>query len=131
MEDRPKILPPTLRMKERYIVFEIISEKPIEYSELTRAVWFSASTFLGELKLSEIGLKFIKDLYNPETQQGVIRCTHDAVEYVRGALIMIKNIGDLNAIVRVMGVTGTIDAAKRKYLGFKTLESFEGEKDGL
>lgn len=127
MEDRPKLLPPTLRMKERYIVFEVISEKPIEYSELTKTVWFSCLSFLGELKASELGFKFVKDLYNPEMQQGVIRCAHDAVEYVRVALMMVKKIGDVNALIRVMGVTGTIDAAKRKYLGFTTLSEFKGE----
>lgn len=129
MEDKPKLLPPTLRMKERYIVFEVISEKPIEYSEFTKAVWFSCLSFLGELKTSELGFKVIRDLYNPQTQQGVIRCAHDAVEYVRVALIMIKKIGNINAIVRILGVTGTIAAAKRKYLGFTTLGNFKGGKE--
>ncbi len=123
--DRPKLLPPTLREKERYIVFEIISEKPIDYDEFKKTVWFTSLSLLGEMTTSECNIKFINDLYNPKTQQGVIRCTHSMVEYVRAALIMIKSIGDVSVIVRVLGVTGTIDAAKRKYLGFKSLEDYE------
>jgi len=35
----PKILPPSMRSKSRYVVFEVISEKPIDYSDFLNALW--------------------------------------------------------------------------------------------
>jgi len=123
--EKPKILPPTLREKHRYIVFEIISEEPIEYKDFSKSVWLACLSFLGELKTSESEVKIIRNLFNPRTQQGVIRCRNDATEHVRAALSLITKIGEKNAIIKVLGITGTISSAKRKYLGFTDLSNFE------
>ncbi|MEM7826877.1 MAG: Rpp14/Pop5 family protein [Candidatus Aenigmatarchaeota archaeon] len=125
--ERPKILPPTLRMKERYIVFEVLSENQIEYNDLVKAVWFSCLSFLGELKTSESEIWVIRNLYNTRSQQGVIRCRHDMTEYVRTALALINKIGNNNVIIKVLGITGTISSAKRKFFGYTDLEDFGEE----
>lgn len=122
--DKPKTLPPVLRENERYIVFEIISDLDIEYEEFAKAFWIACLSFLGELYTSEAEIKIIKNLYNPRTKQGVIKCRHDMTEYVRASIAFINKIGNKDAIVRVLGITGTINSAKRKYLGFTELESF-------
>lgn len=122
--EKPKTLPPVLRENERYIVFEIISEGEIEYEEFAKSLWIACLSFLGELYTSEAEIKIIRNLYNPRTQQGVIKCRHDMTEYVRASLAFIDKIGNKNVIVKVLGITGTISSAKRKYLGFTELESF-------
>jgi len=122
--DKPKFLPPCLRAKERYIVFDVLSENSIYYNDLVKAIWFSCLSWLGELKTSECELWIIRNLYNPKTQHGVIKCRHDMIEFMRVALALIKKVGNSNAIIRVLGVTGTIRSAKREYMGFTDLKEF-------
>ncbi|MEM4625590.1 MAG: Rpp14/Pop5 family protein [Candidatus Aenigmatarchaeota archaeon] len=126
--EKPKTLPPVLRENERYIVFEIIAEEDIEYEDFAKALWLSCLSFLGELYTSEAEVKIIKNLYNPRTKQGVIRCRHDMTEFVRASIALINKIGNKDAIVKVLGITGTISSAKRKYLGFTELQSFWKEE---
>ena len=123
-EKRPKKLPPSLRTKRRYIIFEIVAEQPLEYGDFINALWGSALEFLGESAASEARLWIIQNLYDPKNRRGVIRCKHDSVEQVRAALTMIQMIGETKALIKILGVTGTIKSAKMKYLGFRDLRDF-------
>jgi len=120
----PKTLPPSLRTKGRYIVFEIVSEMRLSYSDFSAAMWNSLLDFIGELGASEARCWLIKNLYDEKAQRGVIKCSHDKVEHVRAALALLHTIGDTRATVRILGVTGTIKSAQNKYLGMKDLRSF-------
>ncbi len=121
----PKRLPPSMRAKSRYVVFEVISEKPVSFSEFTSAVWNSMMSFLGELSTSEARTWIIRNLYNEKTQRGVLKCSHDRIEHVRAALAMIPMIGETRATVHIIGVTGTIKSARNKYLGMPSLDAFQ------
>ncbi len=125
-EDKPKMLPSSLRERKRYLVFKVLSEKPIDFKELANAVWFSALNFLGELGASRAGIWFVKNLYNEKEKIGVIRCNHTYVEELRMSLALVKTIGDMNVTIKTLGVTGTIGSAKKKYLGIRTLADFGG-----
>lgn len=125
--ENPKFLPPTLRERERYLVFEIISESAVEYKDLSRAMWFSILAFLGETGAAESQARIIKNLYNPKKQQGIIRCKHDMTEKVRASIAMVRKIGNTNSIIRVLGITGTIKSAKNKYLGYTDLRILKEE----
>ncbi len=127
MADRPKILPPTLRGKKRYIAFEVISEKNLDFSEVLNAFWHSLLNFVGELGTSETNIWFVKDTWEEKNQRGLVRCDHRYVEYVRSALALIDRIGDSRVIAFSLGVSGTMKAAKRKFFGERTLEDFEPE----
>ncbi len=120
--EKPKILPPTLRMRKRYIAFEIISEKDIDYAEFSTAVWNSMLELFGEKGTAESHVWVIKNLY--DGKKGILRCKHDLVEQVRASLAFIKMIGDSKVIIKILGVTGTIKTCKIKYLGIKSLEDF-------
>jgi len=122
--DAPKILPPSLRSQKRYIVFEVISEGPVAYADLTSAVWNSVLFFLGELDASSAKIWFIHNIYDEKAQRGVIKCAHDSVEHVRSAISMVQVIGEAKCIIKIIGVTGTIKSAKAKYLAQSDLKNF-------
>ncbi|MBI3190533.1 ribonuclease P protein component 2 [archaeon] len=124
----PKLLPPTMRPAKRYIAFEIISENPVQYSELVNTIWTSTMNFLGEFGSSELNMWFVHNLYDEKTQKGLIKCSHDSVEHVRVALSLIQIISESRVIVKIMGVTGTIKSARTKYLSIKDLTSFVKEE---
>lgn len=120
----PKLLPPSMRSHKRYIIFEILSEKPVEYGDFVSAVWSSLLNFLGEQGASRARIWLIRNLYEDKQQRGAIKCSHDFVEQTRTALMLIQVIGETKAVVRVLGVTGTIKSAKDKYLGVRDLRDF-------
>ncbi|MFC2142915.1 Rpp14/Pop5 family protein [Candidatus Aenigmatarchaeota archaeon] len=122
-ESRPKILPQSLRGKKRYVVFEILSDEKIEYSDFSSAVWNTLLGFLGDLKSSEAKVFLIKNLYVAETKRGVIKVDHNYIEELRAVLSLIQYIGETKIIVKILGVTGTIKSAQTKYL--EVLKKYE------
>lgn len=124
---QPKLLPPALRPTKRYVAFEIISERPVQYSEFINAVWVSSFNFLGESGSSDAKIWFVHNLYDEKTQKGLLKCTHDAVEKIRVVLSLIQVIGETRCVVKILGVTGTIKSARTKYLAIRDLKSFVKE----
>ncbi len=112
-----------MRSQKRYIAFEVISEQPIKYEDLANAIFGSSMNFLGELGSSEAKVWLIQNLYDAETQRGALKCSNDYVEHMRASLSLISFVGESKAVVRIIGVTGTIKSARLKYLT-KGLEKF-------
>jgi ribonuclease P/MRP protein subunit POP5 len=98
----------------------------VTYGDIIGAVWNSSLNFLGELGSSEARIWFVSGLYDEKLQRGVIRCRHDCVEKVRAVLSLVQMIGESRSILKIVGVTGTIKAAKNKYL-VGTLKEYAGE----
>jgi len=103
-----KILLPTLRERERYIAFQIISEEAITYADLEAAVWNTMLDFFGEYGTSKTSMWLIKNLYDEQKQFGVVRCNNESVATVIAALGLISRFGDIRVIVKVLKVSGTI-----------------------
>jgi ribonuclease P/MRP protein subunit POP5 len=127
----PKLLPPNMRDPKRYVVFEVVSESPINYSDLMNSMWNSIMSFLGELGSSDASLWLIQNIYDEKTQRGVMKCKHTFVEEIRVALSLIQYVGETKATIKILGVTGTIKSAKTKYLTSRNLKSFTGEEDNM
>lgn len=118
-------MPPSLRPKARYVVFEVMSERATAFEDFTNALWNSVLSLLGELTASECRIWPIRDLYDDRSQRGVLKCGHDRVEHVRTALSLITMLGETRASVRILGVTGTLKSARNKYLGMPDLRSYQ------
>jgi ribonuclease P/MRP protein subunit POP5 len=111
-KERPKILLPSLREKERYVKFKVISEEPIQYSDLESAIWNSFLDFYGELGVSELSLWIIKNLWDEKEQIGVIKSNNKSVEKVLAGLGLISRLGDSRTIFKILKVSGTIKGLK-------------------
>jgi len=103
-----KILLPTLREKERYIAFQIVSEEPVTYADLEVAVWNTMLDFYGEFGTSQTSMWLIKNLYDEQMQFGVVRCNNESVAAVLAALGLINRLGDIRVVVKVLKVSGTL-----------------------
>lgn len=123
-EKRPKLLPPSLRGRTRYLAFDAISEQKILLDDLINTIWHSALNFLGEIGTARANIKILKDTYDDKKQIGILRCSHDDVENVRTALALIQRIGDTRVVFRVLGISGSINAAKMKFFGESKLTEF-------
>lgn len=112
-----KTLIPTLREKKRYIKFQVIPEpgEDYNYSDLEAAIWNVALQFLGEIGVSKASIWIIKDLWDPKSQTGVIKCKTSSIDEVIASLGLIDRLGDNRVCFKILKVSGTI-----KKLGVKT-----------
>jgi ribonuclease P/MRP protein subunit POP5 len=124
----PKKLPPSLRPKSRYVVFEIVSEQASTFEDFVTSLWNSTLSLLGEYMTSECRIWPIRNLYDVRTQRGVLKCAHDRIEHIRTALSLITMAGETRATIRILGVTGTLKSARNKYLGMPDLGSYDGKR---
>jgi len=111
-ERRLKTLMPTLREKERYIKFKIISENPIYYSDLEEAIWNTFLEFFGEANTAKLSLWLIKNLFDQKEQTAVLKCNSKSVEQIVAGLGLISRIGDSRIIIKILKVSGTLRGLK-------------------
>lgn len=107
------IIPPSLRERRRYLVFEVISDREIEKRELLREIWDSVYTLYGDVGAFESKIWLIGYDKKKGTGTGILRCAHDKVEEVRAALACIHPVNGTRLGVRVIGISGTIKGATR------------------
>lgn len=112
MGKKPKILPPSLREKERYIRFKVISEEPISYVDLENAIWNLFLDFYGELGVSELSLWVIKNLWNEKEQTGVIKCNNKSIQKILAGLAFVSRLGDSRVVFKILKISGTIKGLK-------------------
>ena len=106
--ERLKIISPSLRERERYVKFAVLSEGEVEYSDLEAAIWNTFLDFYGEQGVSKQSLWLIKNLWDTENQIGVIRCNNTNVNQVLAGLGLVSRLGDSRIIFKILKVSGTI-----------------------
>jgi ribonuclease P/MRP protein subunit POP5 len=124
MIDRPLPLNPDLRDKRRYLAYQVLSKSKLNQVDIHNAVWHGLLNFLGEHGSAECEAGVVRTVWDEAKQQGLVRCNHTSVERVRTALALMQRISDVPVLVRVLGVSGTVKAAQRKYFGERDLAAF-------
>lgn len=97
---------PSLRERKRYLVYETISENPIEPKMAFKTIKKQFQLLFGSIGLSEAGLMFIKD--KASTTKGVIRVKHTYVNKLKMSLALIDQVEGEDALIHSVGVTGIL-----------------------
>jgi len=108
---------PSLKERNRYLVFEVLSEKKVNEEEIKKSVWNNCLQFLGELGTGEAGLWFLNDKWNKEKQKGILKVNNKHIEKVRTALNLIREINKNKVNINTVGVSGTLKKAELKFIG--------------
>lgn len=103
-------LPPSLRERRRYLLFEVLSERALEKWELLREIWDSLYTLYGDLGASESKVWLIEyhTLDGATGGRGILRCAHQHVEDVRASLACIHAVNNVRVGIRVIRTSGTL-----------------------
>jgi ribonuclease P/MRP protein subunit POP5 len=111
------LLPPSLRERRRYLVFEVMSERELSKKELLREIREAMFSLYGDVGVSESGIRLIGYQNEKGTNRGVgiVRCAHTKVEGVRAAVASIHSVNGARLGIRVIGISGTIKGATRLY----------------
>ncbi|MBL7206296.1 MAG: ribonuclease P protein component 2 [Candidatus Aenigmarchaeota archaeon] len=104
-------IPASLRQKKRYVYFKIYSQNKIPYENLRNAIWNIFLDYLGELGTAKANIRIVRNLWDPNEQKGIIRCSHRHVDEVKICLGLLHQIGDEKTVFQTLRVSGTIRGA--------------------
>ncbi len=99
-------------MKRRYLAVKAESMESVQGKEVLDAVWNSLTQFFGEYGASQADLAFISDYRQKD--YFVLRCSRKALPMVRASIASITEIGEKQATVHVLRVSGTLKALRKK-----------------
>jgi RNase P/RNase MRP subunit POP5 len=100
-----------MRPKRRYIAFEVVGGEASRW-EVKQAIENSLRVHYPSVDRAMLKLV----VYEADSGRGVVRCGHRCVDEIKVALAGVQKIGAGGASLSVLGVSGTIRAAKRKFL---------------
>lgn len=122
-----KALKPSLRVRRRYIAFEILTENEVSRRDLQAELWSSTSSLLGDVGSSILDLW----LLGFDGRLGIVRCRHDRVDEARAAMATVDRIDENRVAIRVLGVSGTVRGATKKFIEPRNVQQVEGEENRL
>jgi RNase P/RNase MRP subunit POP5 len=105
-----KPLKPSMRLKSRYILFEIISKKKIDLEDFESEYMGICKEFLGKLAFSEANIKMFKKLYSKK--KSIIRVNYGYVKPAMVCLGLIKKVKKEDIVIRTIRICGSIKKAK-------------------
>lgn len=107
-----KALLPTLREKKRYLAFEILSKNKIKaHASVSKAIWQGMLSYVGTKGAAQAGLMLLPEKYNERSQRGIARVSNTHVDNLKASLALITEIDAAPAIVRSIGVSGSLKKA--------------------
>ena len=93
------------------MVFEIISERKVDFKLINNMILKHSLKFLGELGMAEAGLIVLHDKF--DGKKGIIKVNHKYVHHLKSALALINN---RNMLFRSIGVSGILNKAEKKFI---------------
>lgn len=111
-----KPLPPSLREKNRYVVYQVSSEEALGCEDVQRAIYDTSIRFMGELQIAASGLLMMPEWKH---QRGVIKVNHQYVDEVKASFLFIQEIKGRKVAVESVGVSGVLKKAKMKFMNQK------------
>lgn len=127
MNQKLKILPPTMRDKKRYISFELIFQGKMSREDVINIV-IDASLYLhgacgtGKFDIWVVRLWNCNEKIRPsdhddeQHMKGIIRCRREEVEDVRAVLPTITKFRGNNVVFHTLGISGTIKSAIKNFI---------------
>ena len=104
--EKIKPLLPSLREKKRYVAFEIISKKNINFLQASKTVFDAVLKYTGIKGLAEMGLIILKEKFNKN--KGVLRVNTKKVDSLKSSLVLIKEIDKIPVIFKTLRVSGVL-----------------------
>ena len=100
---------PSLRQKKRYVVVEVLPEKPLSAAELKAGIEQALQSFWGQIGLARAGPLILSEKWHG--QRGIIKVNHAYVDELKAALVLNKKIKNTSIILRSIATSGTLKTA--------------------
>ncbi|MBS3156126.1 ribonuclease P protein component 2 [Candidatus Woesearchaeota archaeon] len=103
---------PSLREKNRYIVYALKSDKKLKFDDIKMAIEKAHLDFLGELGSASSGIR-VMDHFSQN--KGIVKVNSKFLDKSRVALMMMDKVKGSKVEVKNVGVSGTLKKAKAKF----------------
>lgn len=113
MHSKIKTLAPTLREKQRYIVYKTIFPAGKPHSNPAQDVLKHINSSLGVLGAAEAGIQHVSF----ESDTGILRVAHTKVDETKAMMLLYRGQNGTPVILKTEGVSGTITKARSKFTG--------------
>lgn len=105
-----KPLLPSLRERNRYIVFEVISKAKFDSSAIFDAIYRAFDDLFGQFGLAGAGPMLIS--WNKAKSKGILRTSHVWKDALKSSFLFVKRINNADVLVKSVATSGTIKKAK-------------------
>jgi len=103
------MIKPSHREKKRYVKFQILpKEMKLEENEVEKAIIKECHDFLGDYGMAKAGIVFLREKFNKEKKEGIIRVNNKYVNKLKMALGLIKKINNKKITIHIPKVSGII-----------------------
>ena len=99
-------------IKRRYLFVQISGQETIDERVFMDAVWNAVLQLFGEYGASQTNLTLMK--YDLKRNCAILRCSHKALNMVKGSLASITQMKGKPVAIHVLGVSGTLKALQRQ-----------------
>ena len=109
INQRLKPLIPTLREKNRYIAFEIVSKTPIQdITIVSKEIWRQTLQLYGEIETAKSALWVLPETWDEKKQCGILKVVHTHVPQLKASLALISIINNQEVIIQTKFVSGIL-----------------------
>ena len=102
---------PALRQKKRYVVFEILADKPFSFYDIKDELETAMKEFWGQVGLSKAVPMLLKEKFSKETQRFIIKVNNKHVDELISAVILAKKIKNTPVIIKSVISSGILKKA--------------------
>ena len=99
-----KPIPPTLRGKKRYVLFELACDKKLSSPRVSDALWKTFLRIYGEFGAGEMKLWMIEF----GNGKGIIRCAHNRVEQAKAGILFLTEVDGVPVIPKTLKTSGSL-----------------------
>ena len=107
-EEKLKTLMPTLRVKKRFIRIKIDSSKKLSFEDIAKVLNEQVLYFMGALDFSQSGFWILKDQFDFDKQELIVKTTVTLKDKVILSLSLIENF-----TIDVKRVSGTLKGVRK------------------
>lgn len=103
-----KGLKPTLRLKKRFVLIKVNSKKKLDFANMSKLLNERLTYFLGAIDISKHAVWIIKDYFDLEKQEVLIKVSTKLKDKLIAAILLIEKLGKEDVKIETLKVSGTL-----------------------
>lgn len=112
-EEKLKTLIPTLRNKKRFVKIKIKCEYKFDFKDLSEDLTNELIYYIGAIDFGKGGIWFLKDKFNQDKQELVIKVGTKFKDKLVASLNLINKIKNKNIEIEILKISGTLKGLEK------------------
>lgn len=108
-----KGLRPSMRIKKRFLLIEIISDNKFEFSQISFAINQQLLQVLGTQQYAELGIWILKEQFNKKEQTLVLKTKPSGVDNIIATLSLGLDINSKKVRAKTLNISATLKGLKK------------------